>query len=238
VAKGRPLNDGDRLEWPVQLRHGPVELRALRYRDARAWADLRRRNEDWLREWESTVPPSVLRRPLSFRQMVRRFSAQARAGEALPWAVTYDGKLAGQLNVSSIIWGSARMASAGYWVDPAQAGNIWVNLIHHWTKDDCDDYMAEQNIERNPVTKRICRSGECLCGTQQTMEELYEAQIVYPEWGEWRLTLERRVREAGFPWRMGEHINEQHVLEQHGQQRIDFSDFQPMCVDCNRNGAE
>jgi ribosomal-protein-alanine N-acetyltransferase len=116
------LSGGERLEWPVRLSHGLVELRALRYRDARTWLELRERNADWLREWEPTTPPPGGRASLSFRQMVRRYAAGARAGEALPWAVMYDGTLAGQLSVSNVVWGSARMATAGYWIDQRLAG--------------------------------------------------------------------------------------------------------------------
>jgi ribosomal-protein-alanine N-acetyltransferase len=54
--------------------------------------------------------------------MVRRYSAQGHADQSLPWAVTYEGRLAGQLNVSNVIWGSARMATVGYWVDGELAG--------------------------------------------------------------------------------------------------------------------
>ena len=97
-------------------------LRPLRHRDARAWLEVRQRNHEWLRPWEPTAPVPGARLTTSFRQMVRRYNAQARAGESLPWAVTYDGRLAGQMTISSIIWGSARMGSAGYWVDQEVAG--------------------------------------------------------------------------------------------------------------------
>lgn len=97
-------------------------LRPLRYRDARAWLEVRQRNYEWLRPWEPTAPVPGARPSTSFRQMVRRYNAQARAGESLPWAITYHGRLAGQMTISSIIWGSARMGSAGYWIDREVAG--------------------------------------------------------------------------------------------------------------------
>ncbi len=97
-------------------------LRPLRYRDARAWLEVRQRNYEWLRPWEPTAPVPGARPSTSFRQMVRRYNAQARAGESLPWAITYHGRLAGQMTISSIIWGSARMGSAGYWIDRVVAG--------------------------------------------------------------------------------------------------------------------
>ncbi|AYY14867.1 N-acetyltransferase [Actinobacteria bacterium YIM 96077] len=115
------MRGGSRLGWPVELEHPPVGLRPLRYRDARAWSEIRARNATWLKPWEAT-PPSAATSGMSFRQMVRMYSAQARADEALPWAITYQGRLAGQLGVTNIVWGSARSGTVGYWVDGALAG--------------------------------------------------------------------------------------------------------------------
>lgn len=148
----------------------------------------------------------------------------------------------GRRNIKILLINGARVSESDnraqskpdvYNFDPAQKGNIWVNIIHHWTKDDCNRYIQSRKIDQNPVTKKMCRSGECLCGTMQRSEELLEAELLFPEWGEWRKNLEKKVIEAGFPWRLGEPINKQHILEKHGQKRIKFDDFQPMCVDCN-----
>ncbi|WP_211239509.1 GNAT family N-acetyltransferase [Jiangella gansuensis] len=113
---------GGRLGWPVEITEGPVGLRPLNGRDARAWTQIRARSDAWLRPWEATPPPPNDPYTMSFRQMVRLHTAQARDDEALPWAVTYEGRLAGQLNVSNIIWGSARMGTVGYWLDVDLAG--------------------------------------------------------------------------------------------------------------------
>jgi ribosomal-protein-alanine N-acetyltransferase len=59
---------------------------------------------------------------MSFRHMVRMHAAQGRADEALSWAVTFEGRLAGQLTISNIVWGSARTGTVGYWLDVALAG--------------------------------------------------------------------------------------------------------------------
>jgi ribosomal-protein-alanine N-acetyltransferase len=68
------------------------------------------------------VPPDDTRRPKSFRALVRDLQRQARAGTALPFAVTYDDEFVGQLTVSNITGGSARWGSVGYWVDERVAG--------------------------------------------------------------------------------------------------------------------
>lgn len=126
-----------------------MTLRPLRYRDARAWVEVRQRNYEWLRPWEPTAPVPGARPATSFRQMVRRYNAQARAGEALPWAVTYDGRLAGQMTISSIIWGSARMGSAGYWVDRDVAGRGVTPTALALAVDHCFFTVGLHRIEVN-----------------------------------------------------------------------------------------
>lgn len=61
------------------------------------------------------------RRP-TFRQMVRYLRAEAAAGRMLPFVVLYDERLAGQVTVAGITWGSMCSAHIGYWVDEAVAG--------------------------------------------------------------------------------------------------------------------
>ncbi|HEX6338542.1 MAG TPA: GNAT family protein [Jiangellaceae bacterium] len=124
-------------------------LQPLRYRDARAWVEVRQRNYEWLRPWEPTAPLPGVRSASSFRQMVRRYNAQARAGEALPWVVTYEGRLAGQMTISSIIWGSARMGSAGYWVDRDVAGRGVTPTALALAVDHCFFTVGLHRIEVN-----------------------------------------------------------------------------------------
>lgn len=113
--------------WPVILQHQAVGLRPLRRADERAFHALRRRNAEWTGPWDATRPPEAEDRPWSFAEMVRSTNADARAGRALPWAITYTDAgarpvLAGQMTVSGITYGSARWCSAGYWVDIQWAG--------------------------------------------------------------------------------------------------------------------
>ncbi len=112
--------------WPVSLQHGPIGLRPLRARDEADWYEIRARNASWTRPWDATRPDESTEAGLTFRQLVRQFNADARAGRALPWAITYteDGetRLVGQLTISGITYGSARWGMAGYWVDREVAG--------------------------------------------------------------------------------------------------------------------
>jgi [ribosomal protein S5]-alanine N-acetyltransferase len=108
--------------WPVELVDGRVGLRPLARRDAAEWREVRGRNDQWLRPWEATSPVRSDGPPPTFAQMVRRVRAEARAGRTLPFAITYEGRLAGQLTVANIVLGSARSAAIGYWVDERWAG--------------------------------------------------------------------------------------------------------------------
>lgn len=114
--------------------------------------------------------------------------------------------------------------------DPAAQQNIWVNIINEWEKHDCISYLEGNGVARNPVSKNLCRSGECMCGTMQTQGDRIEANFFYPKWGKWLDNLEAEVLKR-FPWRWGENINKRHHQEMNGQLNL-FNDFQPMCTGC------
>lgn len=102
------------------LTESPVTVRPIRVRDAKPLERELMENRSWLRTWEATNPHG----PLSFdtRASIRSLLANARAGLGLPFVLEYQGQLAGQLNVSSISYGSVASASIGYWVSERFAG--------------------------------------------------------------------------------------------------------------------
>lgn len=108
--------------WPARLAHADVVLRPLSGRDAAAWREVRARNADWLAPWDATTPPGWPQRPRTFRALVRTLGRQARAGQAMPFAVVHRGRFVGQVTVNNIVRGSAQFASVGYWLDRAVAG--------------------------------------------------------------------------------------------------------------------
>ena len=135
--------------WPVTLRDGEVGLRPLRQRDARHWRELRSRNAAWLRRWEATSPdPSVESAP-TFAAMVRRLRAEARAGQCLPFVITYGGVVVGQLTVGGISYGSLRSAHVGYWVDEAVAGRGIAPTAVALAVDHCFGPLRLHRIEVN-----------------------------------------------------------------------------------------
>jgi len=102
------------------LRDGSVTIRPIRLRDARVLERELATNRGWLRQWEATNPHG----PVSFdtRASIRSLQSNARTGAGLPFAIEVDGEFAGQLNVSSIAYGSLSSASIGYWVAERFAG--------------------------------------------------------------------------------------------------------------------
>lgn len=108
--------------WPVTLNHAGVGLRPLGRRDAHRWASLRAENLEWLGPWEATAPPGGERRPATFAALISGLRKTAREGRGMPFAITWQGTMVGQLNVNSITGGSAHWASVGYWIAQEFAG--------------------------------------------------------------------------------------------------------------------
>jgi [ribosomal protein S5]-alanine N-acetyltransferase len=116
-------------------------------RDAARWAQLRRDNVEWLGPWESTRPPESTGRTTGYRTLTRDLQRQARAGRALPFVVTYDDTMVGQLTVTGITWGSARWAQVGYWIDQGHAGHGIMPLAVAMACDHCFFTMGLHRIE-------------------------------------------------------------------------------------------
>jgi [ribosomal protein S5]-alanine N-acetyltransferase len=99
---------------------GPITVRPVRIRDAKAMEHELLSNRSWLRPWEATSPYAP--RSFDMRSSIRSLLQNARAGGGLPLVMEYDGELAGQLNVSGITYGSLSSATLGYWVSERFAG--------------------------------------------------------------------------------------------------------------------
>ena len=142
-----------RASWPVTLRHGPVTLRPVRTRDEPAWSEIRQRGFAWFSQWDSTRPPDTPERPQSFAQTVREYTARARRGTMLPWAVDYrpgEGAkpvFSGQVTISGIAYGSACWGQIGYWIDPRWAGRGIIPLAVAMAADYCFGTLHLHRLE-------------------------------------------------------------------------------------------
>lgn len=59
--------------------------------------------------------------------------------------------------------------------------SVWLAPIFYWTESDSENYMAKNELPRNPVKDLICISGECLCGAFAGNEEWTEIKSSFPE---------------------------------------------------------
>lgn len=130
------------------MRDGQVGLRPISRSDRAAWGRVRAANLAWLRPWEAT-PPVDLGPPVSFGAMVRSLRSQARQGSLLPFVVTYDGELVGQLTVGGITYGSLRGAHVGYWVDQRVAGRGVMPTAVALAVDHCFAVLRLHRVEVN-----------------------------------------------------------------------------------------
>lgn len=101
-----------------------IILRPFRLRDQSAYLEARRVDSAWLTPWDPTNPDGVVPR-MTYREMVRKQRAAARAKQSLAFIVEAHGQIVGQINSNSILWGAARSFSAGYWVSSRMAGR-WI----------------------------------------------------------------------------------------------------------------
>ena len=102
--------------------------------------------------YQSTLGPYI--------QMVRTMRKEARHGVTLPWAMTYGGRFAGQMTVGNIIWGSARTASVGYWIDQEFAGLGVTPTALAMALDHCFNIVGLHRIEatirpENRASRRV-----------------------------------------------------------------------------------
>lgn len=115
---------------------------------------------------------------------------------------------------------------------------IWVNHIHDWTKIDTLKFREQCGLERNPVAKLICKSGECLCGgfgNEGEIEELQMHDLTRPV-GNYLADLQRRVMAAGFPWAWHERPPKWWMDSKRGQlflfEMSKYAAPGPMCQRC------
>jgi ribosomal-protein-alanine N-acetyltransferase len=79
--------------------------------------------------------------------MVRESRRQARRGLGLPFVVTYDDRLVGQVTVTGITWGSARWGQVGYWIDRAVAGRGITPIAVALVVDHCFFVLGLHRME-------------------------------------------------------------------------------------------
>ncbi|MDP4986461.1 MAG: GNAT family N-acetyltransferase [Candidatus Nanopelagicales bacterium] len=137
--------------WPVVLQNDNLVLRPLKLRDKKEWTKLRQRNQNWFRQWESTVPDEFSDGKASFYQIVKNLRVEAKAQRSLPFVMEIDKKIAGQITVANINYGSTRSAYIGYWIAEEFAGKGYTPLAVAMAIDHCFQIL---NLHRIEITIR------------------------------------------------------------------------------------
>jgi [ribosomal protein S5]-alanine N-acetyltransferase len=127
------------------LRDGDVILRPIRARDAKPLERVLVANRTWLRQWEATYPGGGSF--IDTRASIRNLLAHARSGNALPFVIEVEGAIVGQLNVSSITFGSLSSATIGYWVAQEVAGRGITPTAVGLATDYCFDVLHLHRME-------------------------------------------------------------------------------------------
>ena len=135
--------------WPARLTAGPITLRSPRLLDAKAWSEVRLRNEGWLSQWEPTSPYPWNERnsTASWSPLNGALKRAARAGTMLPFVILYGDRFAGQINVSNIVHGAQRSCTVGYWVDGSLAGRGIVPTALAMVIDHCFVEVGLHRVE-------------------------------------------------------------------------------------------
>ncbi|GGM81066.1 ribosomal-protein-alanine N-acetyltransferase [Longimycelium tulufanense] len=118
-----PAAGGRHPGWPARLGPllvpvGRVALRPPRLLDGGAWSHVRTRDRAHLERWEptSTVDWADRNTVLAWPGQWGALRGMARRGQALPFVITVDDELAGQVTIGNIVRGALRSAWIGYWV--------------------------------------------------------------------------------------------------------------------------
>ena len=109
---------------PLRVASGVLEVRRPKLSDAGAWSRTRRRDRRHLEAWEPTTPGDwdSNNAALAWPGQWSTLRSLARRGLSLPFVVTVDGQLAGQVTVGNVVRGSLCSAWIGYWVGTHAVG--------------------------------------------------------------------------------------------------------------------
>ena len=124
VHPARPSNVG------LRLYGRRVVLRPLVAQDFNGWSEVRRRNGEWLTQWE---PMRLTHHPdpeTNREVFAARCGARERerlAGTQYAFGIFVDGAFAGEINLNNVVRGAFQSATIGYWIDKSRAGRSFMS---------------------------------------------------------------------------------------------------------------
>lgn len=107
---------------------------------------------------------------------------------------------------------------------------VWVNIIHWWSKKECLELLQSESFQRSPVAIALGRSGECNCGTMQTEADRLAAAAYDPDFKAWLWPI-RKYCIAKFGWDISQNPDKKRLKEL--KEIADkLTPDMPMCVGC------
>jgi ribosomal-protein-alanine N-acetyltransferase len=145
------------------LRGRRVTLRPLESGDFGQYAEVRKRNVDWLTKWEPARLSGQPDPADSYDAFVARCSARQRErqlGTGYGFGIFCDQLFCGEINLSSVQRGAFQCGYIGYWVDEAHAGNGYcpeavVVLCRYAFEDLALHRVQIAIIPRNAASRRV-----------------------------------------------------------------------------------
>lgn len=144
---------------------------------------------------------------MTLQEFAKRWGFPASASHG--WAYRYFKahtlqRVAGDLDCKPHFWtgvrrheSKRRMKTVTDKVQEDATGRwVWHAPLMDWTEQDCEAYIDECKLPRNPVVAYIHRSGECYCGAfAHRDEELIDLEANYPDHYEWLIDVEQDVQD-------------------------------------------
>lgn len=115
---------------PVTTPTDSLILRPMQMDFQDEWTNLRWRNDDWLKPWESDNPlknqESRESAGLTFNAWIMNIRKTEAAGTGSIFAIFHRGVMIGQISLGAMVYGSIRSGIIGYWIDQGQAGHGYI----------------------------------------------------------------------------------------------------------------
>lgn len=179
--------------WSVALEHGQVGVRALRRADAGAWSESRLASEASLKPWEAAPDGpaasfAARHTPAAYVVLLRSLRRAVRAGTHLPFAVTFDGRLVGQVTAGNVVRGAFNNCYLGYWVDQRFAGRGIGTIAVALVTDHCfgagrlhrvEAHVRPENIASRRVLERLQFRAEGLHRNYLLIDGQYRDHVGY-----------------------------------------------------------
>ena len=147
----------------IRLYGRRVLLRPLVNADFAAWAEVRRRNGDFLLRWEPRFPNGFVdpaRDRHAFEQRVQNRERERQLGAGYGFGLFVDSAFAGEINLNNVVRGAFQSGYVGYWIDEARAGRSYmpeaVVTVARYAFDELKLHRIEIDIvPRNRSSRRV-----------------------------------------------------------------------------------